>query len=264
MIKLLVIQNIISQLQSVAMHYLILCFFIINDLIYWWRFLSETEHYTLWLDYSQNINFTEKRQVQSAHFSGRQHPLHNTVLQATKNGKHTYTYHLSDDTNHDSVMTFSIIKDITHCHPEVIQDKVLILCSNNCQVQYKCKYMFFQMKKLAIDLKKKVVWFYGELGHGWGLVDAMSSFGCKLQLKNKIVTFDSWFESAEKRVSFLKKYFVNDDIKEHYLIDDAETAQVRKQKNGEFNLEPCRKYHWNAVDSVMALFQSHCFLEMSE
>ena len=41
------IQNIISQLLSVAMH-LIHRFFIINDFIYWRRFLSETEHYTLW------------------------------------------------------------------------------------------------------------------------------------------------------------------------------------------------------------------------
>ena len=105
------------------------------------------------------------------------------------------------------------------------------------------------MKKLAIDLKIKVVWFYGELGHGGGLVDAMSSFGCKLQLKNEIVTFDSWFESAEKMVSFLKEYFVNDDSKEHYLIDDAETAQVCKQNRGEFKLEPCRKHDVIAVDS---------------
>ena len=90
----------------------------------------------------------------------------------------------------------------------------------------------------------------------------MSSFGCKLQLKNEIVNFDSWFESAEKMVSFLKEYFVNDDSKEH-LIGDAETAQVRKQKNGEFKLEPCRKYHVILL-TVMPLFQSHCFLEMSE
>ena len=105
------------------------------------------------------------------------------------------------------------------------------------------------MKKLAIDLKIKVVWFYGELGHGGGLVDAMSSFGCKLQLKNEIVTFGSWFESAEKMVRFLKEYFINGDSKEHYLIDDAETAQVHKQNRGEFRLEPCRKYHVIAVDS---------------
>ena len=88
---------------------------------------------------------------------------------------------MSDHTNHDSVMTFSIIKDI-HCHPEVIRDKVLILHSDNCQEQYKCKYTFFQMKKLAIDLKIKVVWFCGEPSHGRGLVDAMSSFGCKLEM----------------------------------------------------------------------------------
>ena len=78
------IQNIISQLQSVAMHYLIHHFVIINDFIYWRRFLSETEHYTLWLDYSQNINFTEKRQVQSAHFSGRQHTPHNKFYKHPK------------------------------------------------------------------------------------------------------------------------------------------------------------------------------------
>ena len=77
----------------------------------------------------------------------------------------------------------------------------------------------------------------------------MSSFECKLQLKNEVVTFDSWFESAEKIMSFLKEYFVNNDSKEHYFIDAATTAQVCKQKKGEFNLEPCRKYHVIAVDS---------------
>ena len=80
------------------------------------------------------------------------------------------------------------------------------------------------------------------------VVDAMSSFRCKLQLMNEILTFDSWFESAEKMVSLLKEYFVNDDSKEH-LIDGAETAQVRKQKRGDFNLEPCRKHHVIVVNS---------------
>ena len=90
---------------------------------------------------------------------------------------------------------------------------------------FECQYSkSFEMKKQAIDLKIRVVWFYGEPGHGRGLVDAISSFRCKLQLQNEIVTFDSWFQSAEKIVSFLKEYFVNDDSKEHYLIDDAERA----------------------------------------
>ena len=57
------------------------------------------------------------------------------------------------------------------------------------------------------------------------------------------------WECRENGVSFLKEHFVNDDSKEHYLIDDTETAQVRKQKRGDFNLEPCKKYHVIVVDS---------------
>ena len=90
----------------------------------------------------------------------------------------------------------------------------------------------------------------------------MSSFGCKLQLKNEIVNFDSWFESAEKMVSFLKEYLVNDDSKDHYLTDDAETAQVRKQKRRDFNLKPCRKYHVIAVDSDDTFSESSFFRDV--
>ena len=39
--------------------------------------------------------------------------------------------------------------------------------------------MSFKMKKLASDFGITVVWFYKKPGHGCGLVDAMSSFGCK-------------------------------------------------------------------------------------
>ena len=220
------IENVIKQLQCLANHYLLHRFFILNDKFYWDKFLNETDHYTLWLDYSQNIAFKEKKQLQSAHFSGRQHTLHNTVIQAPKNDEKKYIYPLSDNTNHDSVMTFYIIKDIIKSHPEVIEKKVLVLCSDNCQEQYKCKYTFFQMRKLTVDLGIKVIWFYGEPGQSRGLVDAMSSFGCKLQLRNEIMTHDSWFESAEEMVNFLTRYFENDNSKEQFLVD----AIIRKQK----------------------------------
>ena len=67
----------------------------------------------------------------------------------------------------------------------------------------------------------------------------MSSFGCKLQLRNEIMTHDSWFESAEEMVNFLTRYFENDNSNEHFLVD----AKIRKQKWGEFKIEPCRKFH---------------------
>ena len=114
------LHSIINQLQQLAKNYLLHRFSAVNDKIYWKEFLETTGNHTLWLDYSQNTAFTEKKQVQSAHFSGRQHILHNTVIQSP-GGENLYLYHLSDDTNHDSLLTFYIIQDIIHKHPEVIE-----------------------------------------------------------------------------------------------------------------------------------------------
>ena len=35
------------------------------------------------------------------------------------------------------------------------------------------------MKKITMETGITVVWFYGQLGHGCGLVDVISSFDCK-------------------------------------------------------------------------------------
>ena len=134
------LSSVIMELQHLSQKYLLHRFNVSNDNYYWKLFLETTESYVLWLDYSQNIKLTEKNQVQSAHFSGRQHTLHNTVLRSP-NGGIKYIYHLSDDTNDDVTMTFYIIEDIIKTHPEII-NKTLILRSDNCQDQYKSKYTF--------------------------------------------------------------------------------------------------------------------------
>ena len=139
--------------------------------------------------------------------------LHNTVIQSPNDEK-VYVYHLSEDTNHNSVLTFYIIKDIIHNDPKVIQKGYLILHSDNCQEQYKCKFTLFQMKKIAAESVITAVWFYGEPEHGHRLVDAISSFGCKQQLRHEIATNDAWFANAEQMVQFLTKYFSNDSSKE--------------------------------------------------
>ena len=105
------VKNITDLLQLLPQRYIVHRFFVINNKVYWKKFCQTTEHHTLWLDYSQNIAFTEKKQVQSAHFSGRQHTLHNTVIQSPNEGESVYVYHLSDDTNYGSVLTFFIIRD---------------------------------------------------------------------------------------------------------------------------------------------------------
>ena len=134
----------ISKLQKLTVPYLPHQFSVCCDTVYWKEFLSQTSHYELWLGYSQNLALKEKRQVQSALFSGKHQTLHNTVLYKPNNQGHKFIYHLSDDTNHDHIFTFSAIYDIISNHPEIIEDKYLILQSDNCQDQYKCKYMFHQ------------------------------------------------------------------------------------------------------------------------
>ena len=63
------------------------------------------------MDYSMNIEFTEKIQAQSAHYSGRQQTCRCSLIDGPTTEK-LYVYHISDDTNHDSVMTSTIIRDI--------------------------------------------------------------------------------------------------------------------------------------------------------
>ena len=103
------LHSIIDQYDSsLPKNFLLHHFSVVNDKIYWKEFLETKGNHTLWLNYSQNIAFTEKKQVQSAHFSGREDILHNTVIQSP-GGENLYLYNLSDDTNHDNILTFYII-----------------------------------------------------------------------------------------------------------------------------------------------------------
>ena len=61
--------------------------------------------------------FIEKKQVQSAHFQ--------------TGNMHYMTFHLSDDTNQDSVVTFHLIEDIIEKFPEVIDKEVLVIRNDN-------------------------------------------------------------------------------------------------------------------------------------
>ena len=46
------------------------------------------------LHYSENLALKEKKQVQFAHFSGKQQMLHNTVLYKPNKQDHKFLYHL--------------------------------------------------------------------------------------------------------------------------------------------------------------------------
>ena len=241
--------TVVQKLQSCSRDYLLHRYHITNDNVHWARLLREVNHSILWLDYSNNINFKEKRQAQSAYYSGKQQTLHCAIIKKV-DGSDIYIYHISDDTNHDALLTFEIICDIKK-HPYLMDGGYIIIRSDNCEDQYKCKFTFHQMRELAMKHKIDIFWFYGAPGHGRGLIDAMSSFGCKSQLRHAIVSKDKWFPNALSMVEYLLRYFLdrNDESKEHYFIDEEKLAVKRREEKHEFIVRPCRAYHLIAVNS---------------
>ena len=123
--------GIIDQLQHLAQKYLVHRFMVCNDTYYWKNFIQNSPFHIFWVDYSQNINLTEKFQVQSADYSGKQQTLHNTVLHSPNNKTTKYMYHLSD-----GVFTFCVVEDIILNHTEVIEQGILVLRSDICEEQY--------------------------------------------------------------------------------------------------------------------------------
>ena len=164
-------------------------------------------------------------------------------------GDDKYIYHISDDTNHDAILTFEVISDILLKHPYLMKDGYLVVRSDNCEDQHKCRYTFYQMRELAIKLKIDIFWFYGAPGHGRGIIDAMSSFGCKKPLRRSIIAEDNWFADAQSMIQYLTHYFKDDTSKEHYIIDEEKTASKRREEKKGLKIRPCRAYHLIALSS---------------
>ena len=141
------------------------------------------------------------------------------MIQVSNSSKITYVYLISDDITHDSVIKFQIICDTISKRPEVeckrpeVEENVLVVRSDNCQDQCKCKFAFHEMKKLASKFGITIVWLYDEAGYGRGLVNAISSFGYKMQLRYEIAINDSWFEYASQMTEFSNQYFEDDIAK---------------------------------------------------
>ena len=201
---------------------------------------------TLTIDYSENIALAPKREVQSAHFSGKQQTLHCCVME--KQEGNTYIHHLSDDTRRDCIMSFEVLTNIIYHYPEVISNGKLVIRSDNCSSQFKSKYVFSLMRQLAIAKQISIFWFYGEHGHGRGLVDSMSHFGCKGPLRYQITSTDAWFETAEEMLEYLKLHFENDDSKSYFCVDEKVLADIRKKPRDEYKIEGCLKIHMISVN----------------
>ena len=90
--------------------------------------------------------------MQSAHFSRRQHTLHDALIRA-----------LSDDTNHDNVMTVHILNEIIVNYPKTIETGHLVLRSDNCSMQFKSRFVFKSLLDIAQKYNIQITWFMVKL-----------------------------------------------------------------------------------------------------
>ena len=231
------------------------------DKVFWKKICAVSECNIFTIDYSENINLKPKQEAQSAHFSGCQHTLHCCVHQG--GGKINYIYHLSDDTNHDNVMTATVIEDLTINHSGgAVDENVIVLRSDNYPTQFKSRFVFAPIRKLAIKYKLKVVWFYGEPGHGKGLVDAMSSFGCKSPLRQMVINHDKWYDTAAEMKMALEEDFKNGSGNT-YRVVEADKLKIERRRRKESKIPGCKKMHLICVD-VNGLFTTKNVLHVND
>ena len=169
---------------------------------------------------------------------------------------------MSDDANHNHILTLEIIRDLIENHPYIISSGNLVLRSDNCAMQYKSQFVFNGLKKLAIEYDINIIWFYGIAGHGKGTVDAMSSFGCKAILRNAIITDDLMFNNANEMCTYLndKK---TDSNRYYQIIDSKITAKKRQGKKVGYPLQGSRSFHMIAVNPQVN-FQTRVILDIDE
>ena len=101
------------------------------------------------MDSSQNIAFKTKDEVQTVHFSGKQHSLH-CIIVIDENDALSYVYHLSDDTGHDPIFVDETLNDIFGKWN--IRNETILFKSDNAGNQYKASNVEFWCQ---IDPKEK-------------------------------------------------------------------------------------------------------------
>lgn len=211
-----------------------------NDQYVWPKIYERGDlGYIYHMDYSENIACTPKYEPQDAHFSGKQISLHCTVVRKPDQDI-MYAYHLSDDRTHDASFTECVLEDLLTVSPGWENYPVIRNKSDNCTSQYCCLNCFARYLKLARASKKVVLLYYGVNGHGRGLVDAMSGFGCKSCVRRKIVTEDFYFLDAEELTEFLQREFA-DDREKYYKTLAVEEIMKAREYTETLPIAGCRK-----------------------
>ena len=187
------------------------------------------------LDFSQNLALRPKDEVQSAHFSGKQFTLHCSIVDPVG---YRYHFHLSDDTTHDPVFVDQVLRELIRKYD--IKNQDLWIQSDNAPTQYKNKYAFFLLQRLAKEFNLRIIRTFGAAGHGKRAIDGMSSFGVKNILRKEIVTNNIFFNKSEEVIDYLSHKCPQFNY-EHIPSEDVVKSRIMQKDS--IIIRNCMKQH---------------------
>ena len=188
------------------------------------------------MDFSENLSMNPKYEVQEEHFSGKQFCLHCIIVHP---GEVKYEYHLSDDTKHDAIFAKAVLQDIFN--DRNIKDETVMIKSDNAPTQYKNLHAFHSMQELADEFNITIIRIYGAAGHGKGLIDSMSTFGCKSILRRDIVGQDRWFSKSEEISDYLS--LRGESRMRYTTIHPVQLDNERMKKRDGVSIAKCMSKH---------------------
>ena len=243
-----------DKLDTMAADYLLHRYEVAND-NHVWPIIRNCKK-AAQIDFSENLGTNTSRmqtklEPQSLHFFGWQISLRCTLLQEPSDCGDSildrlYLYHLSDVLKHDVSFVYMVLVDIMNKYFADLT--VVCIKSDNCRVQYKCKWVFAMLRKLAISYNKLIIWYYGVNNHGKGMVDGMSSFGVKQPMRNEIIKRDWYFSNASDVLQLLEDKFSSDNTKSYVCL-----PQITSVRNEVIEIKgntKCRMIVYNPDGSI--------------
>ena len=106
------------------------------------------------MDFSKNVSFRPKAEVQSVHVLGKQFTLYCAIVEPVEN---RYLYHLSNDRKHGGIIVDQALRDIISAYE--IQNEDLWIQSDNAPSQYKSNIPFEKESKgICTQTHERSVW----------------------------------------------------------------------------------------------------------
>ena len=159
--------------------------------------------------------------------SGKQYSLNFAIIEP---GENKFFYHLTDDTNHDSVLVHEVLEIIFQRWD--IKNETAMIKSENASNRYKNKYAFQSILNVCNKYNVRMIRTYGAADHGKGLIDVMFSFGVK---RKDIVTDDCLKKSSE-----ICEYFSSRcNSRISYVKLDARKTDEKRSNKKDFKIKGC-------------------------